>query len=349
MHRTKKKVTMQDIADDLQVSKALVSLALSDKYGVSEDTRSKIVLRAIEMGYKFAAPKGKHNGVLFTIILRDMEMIKELFWSKIVKGIEKSMNVQHISINILMWRGSIDESEVIHNILSAKPNGVIIMNECDEAMLYVLSQLNLPVVLIDIKHHINMIYDHVYANNYGGGYEAARYLVQHGHRRLAFIGSRSFSYSFQERYAGFKDYLERHAPEGCLYEDVLGPSLPEDPIETFDARAFKALMTRENRPTALFCANDPTAFKVYEILRTLKLKIPEDVSVIGFDNVETCSSMTPPLTSINIPKEEMGEEAVSLLLKRIENPANVIKNLQLSTTIIPRDSVKPLTEIRKGM
>lgn len=337
-----KTVTMQDIADRLQVSKALVSLAIADKYGVSEEMRSKIILTAIEMGYQFSNNRQRKNGLLFTIIVNDMAMITELFWSKIVKGIEKTMNTQNFVINILMWKKDVNNKDIIENILNAKPNGVIIINECTNEMLRILEQINLPVVLIDIKHHISMIYDHVYANNYAGGYEAAKHLIEHGHKTIGFVGYKSYSHSFKERYHGFMDYLEIY-PENDYEFIKITDAPPEDnPIETFNQAQLIHIMSENNRPTALFCANDPVAFEVYKIVTQLNLRIPEDVSVIGFDNVETCRQMSPPLTSINIPKEEMGKEAVNMLIRRIENPNSVIRHMQLSTEIIDRSSIKPI-------
>src|SRR5690554_6031221 len=199
-----KKVTMQDIADDMGVSKGLVSLALSNKYGVSEDTRSKIVLRAIELGYDFSIVQERGRTLLFTIIIDDFQMIKEVFWSKIVSGIEKSMTTNRVAINILIWNKTAHYEDIITNILDSKTKSVIVINKCNDTMLKLLSTLKIPVVLIDIMQHMSLQYDHVLSDNYGGGFEAAKHLSDYGHNHIAFVGYIDYAVSFQERWQGFK-------------------------------------------------------------------------------------------------------------------------------------------------
>lgn len=336
-----KKITLQNIADDVGVSKGLVSLALSNKYGVSEETRSKIVLRAIEMGYDFSTIKAKKQRINFTIIIDDLQMINEIFWSKIVKGIEKSMNTNKIAINILIWNKNIPSNDIINNILNTKPRGVIIINKCDEHMLYILSHLNLPIVLIDIMNHMSLAYDHLLADNYGGGLQAAKLLASHNHKRLVFLGHIDYAVSFQERYQGFKDYFKYIDNNGQKIEYIIDDSsqFGGNGDNIFNKEEFIKIMKSKNRPTAVFCANDPIAIEVYKILANLNLKIPEDVSVVGFDNIETCKRLVPTLTSINVSKESIGKEAVMLLMRRIANPNEIIKKVMLGTELIVRDSV----------
>jgi len=112
----------------------------------------------------------------------------------------------------------------------------------------------------------------------------------------------------------------------------------------FSKKQFRNVMKNPNHPTALVCANDITAFEVYNELSGLGLRIPEDVSVVGFDNLLKCDWVTPALTTVNIPKAAMGERAVDILLNRIEQPESACEQILIGTTIKTRDSVLSLKE-----
>ena len=336
--KKRKKVTIQDIADDVGVSKSLVSLALSDKYGVSESTRSKIVLRAIEMGYKI--PSKKTNNILFNVIISDIQIMRESFWSKIMTGIEKSMTNYKISINITIWNKQADAMEFVNQTLKNKPSGAIVISEFDHEIMEITKQLNVPIVLIDIRHPIGMVYDHVCANNFEGAFEGAKYLHNKGHHHIGFVGYEEYSHSFTERHLGVKRYASIHSD--VKLTNIT--SIYKSKHDVFNPDELIKVLQEKDRPTALFCANDPIAIDVYGVVESLGLSIPQDISILGFDNIQTAEYLYPTLTSINIPKETIGEEAVRLLMQRMKNPNLVIKKLQLATSIIERNSVEDLTK-----
>ena len=158
------------------------------------------------------------------------------------------MNQYHFSINVAIWNYTRDEFIFINQIMKSKPKGVIIVNECDDRMLYILKQLNLPVVLVDIRHPIPMIYDHVYANNYDSGFEGTRYLANKGHKHIAFVGYIEYSHSFNERYKGFRAYM--NSKPSFQIETVI--SAPNNHEKIFNEEELRNIMNKDNHPTALF-------------------------------------------------------------------------------------------------
>jgi len=220
-----------------------------------------------------------------------------------------------------------------------KSSGILMLGVIPMKHILAVSTTKLPIVLVDSPYS-NLKYDHVLANNYQGTYEATELLLNHGHTHIGFVGSASYSFSFRERVRGFQDcILERQndtLKSFCITEKHDSFFIP------FSREQFRQVMRSSERPTALVCANDITAFLVYELLNEFNLKVPEDVSVIGFDNVPKSEWINPSLTTVNVPKTTMGQRAVDLLLKRIENPDHCFEQVLLGTNIIRRNSVTQL-------
>lgn len=331
-----KNVTMDMIAKELKISKSLVSRALSDRYGVSDETRSMIKLGALEMGYKFLY---KHKRAMaktesLTLLVKRHDLLDSGFWVKIINGIEKELNRKNISVFLSVIENDNDILPI--SVKQMKTNGVLVLGAIPLKHIASIATSGLPVVLVD-PHDSNLKFDTVVANNYHGAYEATEYLLQNGHVRIAFVGSIDYSFSFKERHRGFIDRMSLHKGIGCV---------PVSIIENFDdfripfsKEFFLKHMASEERSTAILCGNDLTAMLVYDMLSELGLRIPQDVSVMGFDNIEKAEWVTPPLTTVNIPKTTMGEKSVELLLKRIEQPERNFEMDMIGTNIVKRSSV----------
>jgi len=337
----RKRVTMDDIAAELKVSKSLVSRALSDKYGVSEETRSLIKMTALRMGYKIATPEKSKNGKpeSITLVVAQHDLQDAGFWVKVINAVERELQKHRISVFLSI---SQEENKSIPiSIDQAKSSGVIILGQVPMEHIAAVNSTGLPVVFIDSKY-AHLRNDHVMVNNFSASYEATRYVVQCGHRKVAFVGDPKYAYSFAERYRGYRDYVEGR-PDVTTF-DVIGKC--ESFYIPFDRSEFLKMINSKDRPTALICANDPTAFIVYDILASCNVKIPEDISVIGFDNVEKCLWLTPKLTTMNVPKEAMGKRAVELLLQRLQDPSRSYELVLLSGDLVIRDSVQILEDAK---
>ena len=337
-----KDVTMDDIAIGLKISKSLVSRALSDSYGVSDEMRNKIKLTAINMGYKFKIKKRERFSQTesITIIVERHDLLDSGFWVKIINGIEKELNKKGISVFLSVIEND-DEDTMPLSIRQMKTDGVLILGQIPLKHVISVSTSGLPMVLVDSQYS-HLKFDHVMANNYTGAYEATEHLINHGHKRIGFVGAASYSYSFKERLRGFMDCIGSQSSNEIVSWQITDHF---DDFETpFSIKQFKSVIVTQERPTALLCANDISAFKVYEILSEVGLKIPEDVSIIGFDNVPKSEWVSPPLSTVHIPKTDMGERAVDLLIKRIENPDKSLELVLVGTHLVKRESVKNVHE-----
>jgi len=339
------KVSMAQIAEKLNVSKSLVSLALSNRYGVNDETRYKIYLTAIQMGYNFQMTRENKNvreKLAITVFIKQIDLITERFWPEILSGIEKSLSKENYRMKTYVWDNDVTSAEVLMKIASADSDGVIIISELPEGVLEQLSNFNFPIVVIDGKEYTDGHFDSVRANNYLGGYIACEHLYNKGHRKLGFVGDINHSVSFKERYNGFKDYIERRPCETTLQTVIQSAKECINTEKLFCSDLFETMIESQNRPTAIMCVNDPCAAFVYEIIQRKGLRIPEDISVIGFDNVIMTNGYKPSLTSINVEKKEIGRVSVKLLVDRIINPGKTKESILVSVNIDLKKSVSKL-------
>lgn len=344
-----KRLTMDDIAKNLNISKSLVSLALSDKYGVSEEMKSRIRLYAMENGYNFknirTTKSSSHKTV--SVIISDTEMFKEEFWSKVIVGIEKKLTDERIKMNILPCRNLItfdmnfNTEKLVKQVVSINPDGILLVSRvATQNNALALKKLNIPIVLVDNCSYIGSDIDNVTTDNYNGGYNAAKYLVEMGHKNLCFVGDPNYASAFKQRLNGFRDFCET-LPN--LKVDYLIKPDDGTKIHSYNNSELVSYLCSIKEHVAFMCANDPIAFEIYKLCSTFNLKISKDLSVLGFDDVETCTLLSPPLSSIHVHKYMMGINAASKLITRMNDSTKPSENMQLSTYISPKKSVADLT------
>ena len=329
-----KKITLKVIADMLGVSQTMVSRALSDKYGVSEDMRVKIRLTALDLGY-FPSDKikrAKSNAV--TVAINRYDFNDNKFYLKLIESIEKEISIRKMSLLLNIVDNGNDN--IPHSIEHKKTDGIIVMGRITSAHFSKFLGFSVPMVLLDTPEYYNNI-DIVYANNFCGSYEATKYIIKHGHKHIAFIGSPDFAFSFSERLRGYKACAEQYKSSGItafytrdFYDDYEVP---------FSVKETKKILSPSNNITAVVCANDPIALLIYNIAAEMGLSVPQDISVIGFDDVPNTEQVQPKLTTIKIYKSELGKLALDILIKRINNPELPYTYTQLSTDIVERESV----------
>ncbi len=350
----KKKVTFQNIADSLGVSKGLVSLAIRNKYGVSEEMRAKIVLKAIELGYVFKK-ESKDEKKIVTLLVKNMGILNEDFWRRCILGIESECTDRKLVFSILSWmdRGGGDDFSV--GSINEKCCGIIVLNQCRSSIIEKIGKLNVPIVFLDMINPVDISSDQVMANNFGAGMQAVNYLLSKGHRDILLFGNIEYSFSFLQRFYGCMKALKHAQKRGLqvqghtlidcfknhLFADVYQD---EDSILCNDIALNEFLETKK-KFTAVVCFNDSILKRVLSIFMENGIRIPEDVSVISIDNVQ-CSEDNG-VTSVDIPKAELGAQAVRLLVDRLDNKRNNSVNLELNTVIIERNSVKEVDHEKK--
>jgi len=345
-----KKVTLQMIADKLSVSKALVSKALSGDSAVNEVTREIIWKTAEEEGYRIKGSKRLGSSSLtgnLAVLMPRAYLDDPEYWGKIIKGIDAELAKQTYS----MVLSSIDVTMRVKDgmpaaITERKVDGVIVLGQLPEAYTDQLTRRKLPFVLVDPDaQHSDM--DQVLANNYLGAYQAVQALLAEGHRRLGFAGDAFTTWSFSERQRGFAEAIAVHnrrqpadQAEAVMIEGmgVSGSGMYTQPAF---AAELGAELHAERRLTALFCANDLIAFDALNLIGKMGLSCPRNLSVVGFDDLTLAELNQPKLTTVSVPKEEIGARAAQLVLGRIGEPERLPELVMLSTSLIKRESTAP--------
>ncbi len=348
-----KKVTMQQIADELGVSKFVVSKALSGLNGVSEATRERVIQTASQLGYfnqqkvKLKQAELENPGASKTAVKQSVIVLvsdirfqnkQSMFWGRIMDGISARLEEAGIGM-LIMPEHSVESFLEMMN--SAGILGALGVGLMDNGVLLNIHRKGIPMVLID--HEDRLIpTDSIFVNNYDSMLRLVNHLIAIGHRELRFIGNEQFSRSFSDRWMGFRAAVEEHGRYG-LPKDALRLALTEDAKQSYEDQ-FRHWLQREwkessTRPTALVCGNDWIASIVLRVLRELDLSIPGDVTVTGFDNLEDSARLDPPLTTVHVPKELLGRRAVEKLLERVRRGAEPVERLMVSCEIIYRGSL----------
>lgn len=337
----KDNITMQMIADKLSISKSLVSKALSNRKGVREETRKLIRETAAQMGYRtnssiMSVSSSKTGNIAVLIPRRDTHDIK--YWGKVINGIEEeleknsfSMIYSGIDVELSANRG------IPSCIIDRKVDGVILLGYLPSGYILEIFNMDIPMVHIDPSFDVPGIkLNYVMADNYGGGYDAANYLIKKGHKKLGFVGDINYSISFKERYRGFNDAVENTEHENVVARYLIGETDSNTP---FNDNQVKKIINSNDFPDAFFCCNDPIALAVLDIAKGYNLLCPEDISIMGFDNISECELTEPKLTSVDACKTTLGRRAVDLVICKLKEPQRRPEYVFITTSIIERNSV----------
>lgn len=336
---SRKKVTMEDIANRLNISKYAVSLALSGKKGVSESTREKVIQIAQELNYK---PRPTHKALYKSInklgnigiITSEQVMNNPYFFSVVLNEIEKEVRDRGYGLSIANVERDGDlPAFVTMNIV----DGVIVISNIGSSLVSKLQESNMPCVIVE-HHEKHMDMDSIMTNNKQGTYLAIKYLdSQLNSPTIGFVGDIFESVSYYERWKGFCETIDELELEINMdYCKIDGFSKsPQDPVR--DIREF--LEELESLPDAFFCVNDLLAVILSSMLIKKGVRIPEDVSIIGFDDTRLTEYNIPPLTMVYLYREHYGRRAVDQLFLRIEDKEKPSETIRINTKLIIRNSV----------
>ncbi len=332
------KITLEDISTALDISKNTVSKALRGAPGVSDELRKKIIDLASEMGYKKAArPSGKSLNNI-TIIGRKTFFAEVTFWPHVFYGITHYAGDKDIKISIVnVDETKEDKPDTFSSIISHESDGYIIVGTISDLLLKKIKATNIPIVVVDhFSEEIDC--DYINSSNKIGIYKVIKHLYQNNHKRIGFIGNSISAYSFVERYEAYLKYMQEFSLP--VLSDYIW--LDAEYLNTEYYKNKIALLGKsQNFPTAWVCVNDNTALTFMNALIEMGIKVPADISITGFDNISNL--LYSSLTTIEVPKQSMGERAVEQLLFRAENPDAPYTNIVLHTNLIQRSSVKTIT------
>jgi len=304
-------ISIKDIARSAGVSHSTVSRALRNSPLVNAETSALIHKIAAESGYtvsavgrSLATRRTNTIGVVVTTIA-------DPFAGEVVSGIEEFALAHDYSV-LLAASHSEPERELraVHSLQERRVDGILVMaSRIGAVYLQMLSEMRVPIVLIN-SHHAGEFVHSVRIDNVAGARLAASHLTGLGHRRIAYIGDRFGFQSDMERLAGYRLTIEE-ADLGFQPELVVhGDGTPDGGLH-----AMRLLLNLPERPTAVFCYNDREAIGAMRAVREQGLRVPRDVSIVGFDDLFLSLYTDPPLTTIRQPKREMGMQAGAILLQ----------------------------------
>ena len=327
------RVTYQDIARELGVSVGLVSLAMSNKYGVSEETRSRIVLKAIDLGYDFSRCASKR--VIDVVVCHKNLVSQSTYWSEIIQGLETRLNREKFAVNFLYTADG--GNDIMEQLILTGARGVILVHPV-AALLKNVHRIKVPVVLLDPCDNVAYGYDKIFADNFYGGYIMAQYLYEKGHRKILCVGNTLASYAFLQRVVGFKNFFDK--AEDGEFQLIFEKERKTDAYDIFD-EAFFLETVRKREVTAIMCVNDPIAILAYRLLKREGFSVPEDFSMIGFDNDADLKNNFPYLTTVYLNKTNMGKLAAEKILRRINGCSDEVEVTEMEVHILERSSVRP--------
>ncbi|SFF00088.1 transcriptional regulator, LacI family [Bacillus sp. OV194] len=331
-----KKVSMQDIADALNISKNSVSQALSGKPGVSEATRQLVEKTAQEMGYSVrkssvsAGVVGSGTGNI-GLIASDYAFSLKSFFGEIYLSVEKEVTERGMNLLIHSINTVARDNLVLPSFIAeGKVDGVLILSHISTEYSNAVIATGIPTVIID-HHHPLIQADAILTNNRFGAYTAVKHLIELGHRDIAYVGNVRLSPSYQERLEGYRLALQEHGIE--LNEDFVFSDVLED-----DQDVTRLVQGLDVQPSAWFCVNDGFGFFVRSALQQHGIAVPGEASVCSFDNGMLSRLSTPKITTMNIDLELYGRKAVEQLTWRMQHKNEPIIELLLPAELIVRES-----------
>lgn len=332
-------VSIKDIARAASVSHSTVSRALRDSPLVSAETTALIRRIAKEQGYTVSAVarglvtrKTKTIGVVVTTIA-------DPFVSEVVSGIEQTANDHRYSVFLAdSYADPEREVRVVQSFAERRVEGIVVTaSRVGTIYLEILSELKVPIVLINNQRRGEFMHS-VMIENVEASRQATQHLIGLGHRRIAYLGDQFGYQSDTERFAGYRRALEQAALPFLPELVVHGDGKPEGGV-----KAMELLLGLPQAPTAVFCYNDMSALGALRCIHESGLRVPEDISLVGFDDLFFASYTQPPLTTVRQPRQRMGLLAMEILLKLMSGQDST-DTIEVPAELIVRDSTAPPRE-----
>lgn len=331
--RAGRQPSIKDIARLARVSHPTVSRALQNSPLVNAQTAAKIRRIADETGYRASAvARGLVTRRTRTIGLV-VTKVDDPFASEVTCGIEQTANDRGYAVFLASSNADPErERRVVQELAERRVDGIIVTSSRVGALyLPLLRELNVPIVLVNDQYPGEFVHS-VMIENVEGARAAVEHLIGLGHRCIAYVGDRFGYQSDAERLAGYKQALEQAGIAVAAALAVQGNGRVEGAIEAIDG-----LLALPAPPTAVCCYNDMTALGAMRAIRARGLRVPEDVSVTGFDDLFFAAYLQPPLTTVRQPMRRMGQMAMENLLKLLSGEESVAQ-IKVEAELIVRAS-----------
>jgi LacI family transcriptional regulator len=329
-------VTANEIARIVGVSAATVSMVLNNRPGVGEDTRKKILSLAKQMGYeKQQRPNpGSLKSLTLVIYKKHGDVVSDTpFFAELIQGIEMETRKGDFSLVISYFYESYDGRQQLSAISSSASRGIVLLaTEMMSADISRFMSLQIPMVILDNTFD-DVDLDSITINNIQGSMQAVKYFKQMGHKKIGHLRSS----------VGINNFFERRDGYLKAMNNQIDPKYTV-PISSTSNGAYedmkKYLASMPEIPTAYFADNDIIAISCIRALREAGYHVPDDVSIIGFDDIPASSLIDPPLSTMGVPKKNLGVLAVERLLKRINGDKSESIRIAINTSLVIRNSTR---------
>lgn len=334
------KYGISDVAEMLGVSKSTVSRAINGKEGVGEELRKRVLDLVDEIGYKpntiaQSLSRGRVN--IVALILGD---IRNPFYADLAFNIQRILNSHGYMVMVFNSEYDVHrEIEFLKTTIQFNFMGLILITAQTEIVADILDSMDIPMVLVN-RMVPSYKGDSVLTDNFQAGYMAVMHLLELGHKRIGFIRGPGVSSASSQRFEGYRQALHNFSlpfNEEYVYDSDLK-------METGSTLAGTFVRDLEVRPSAMVVVNDMTAIGFIDGCRENGLVIPEDLSIVSFDNIEFSAMKGIELTTISQHVDKMGEQAARLMLKQLQEKESKPERIILEPTLIVRNTTGPCNE-----
>ena len=333
MPRNKKKVTISDIAKKAGVSIGTVSRVLNKADNVNEEIKEKVLKAAVTLGYEVEM---KRKGTLGTVgfVIRELENdpTQNVYFSAILRGAQKRTEELGGRLIYTVVPNTDDKiEEVVAKVKNLKTDALLLVNLSNAKLVEEILKLSIPSVVME-DYFPELEVDCITTDAFDGASKVAEFLLKK-HKKIAFIDGPQDQYDVVQRAAGFIYTLWKMGnpldPDLIEYSDLL----PEGGY-----RAMKKLLEKGKDFTAVYCTNDHSAIGAIKAIKEKGLRIPEDISIVGNDDIDIAQHLDPPLTTVRVFRETLGKVAVDHLYNRIINPYDVVLKIVIPEELVIRKS-----------
>ncbi|WP_440897584.1 LacI family DNA-binding transcriptional regulator [Amphibacillus sp. Q70] len=338
---------IEDIARLANVSKSAVSLAINGKPGVSAETRQRILNIVEEQNYvplRSVTNRSKKKRTIRFIACKSPDLITDQyqslpFFNELISYLSSEINNYPYDLVI----STFDENTILKELNEAEQEqeseGIILLGtNLTKKQICLIHNHYENLVILD-THHPDIKVNFVSINNFLGGYLAADYVIEQGHKKIGYVKGVPTITNFKERKQGFFSRLQESSltiPDNFIFE--LSAMEIQNGIEI--KKTFELL---EELPTAIFCENDYMAISLMKSLKSIGIIIPDQISVVGFDDIRESLVISPELTTLQVNKREMAIQTLNQLDQLI-NKSSATKHVQVNTSLIERESTTSIKQ-----
>jgi LacI family transcriptional regulator len=335
--------TIKDVAKEANVSIATVSLVLHNHNRISPATSQRVNKAIKKLNYH---PSRSARGLVsqktgnIGFILRDDHFLRsEAFYTRIFLGTEfEARDYEYFILLTTIPANYSNKDRLPRFILEKNVDGIIIAGKVPNAIIEQIEKYNLPIAFVDYYPPSND-YSVVLIDNISGGMGATSFLIRLKHKNIGFLAGDISHPSINDRFRGYVRAMENAGLSSSKKNYVIDEN---DTARENGYNSAKKLLRQNREITAIFACNDAMAIGAMQYLKEIGLSIPEDISVIGFDDIEADISIDPPLSTVRVPKHEMGIEVMKLMSEMLKNNTGSRKKILVPVELIERKSTAEL-------